>query len=97
MSNTSFSVPSFRGLNDYPPPHMNLDKIYEMLNSGQTVYMFDDFYEVAIRILPSVDGKTRAYLKHKGRNEVEVPPSYKTVFEIKLGGEFFTKEEYAQY
>lgn len=76
---------------------MNLDKIYEMLNNGQSVYMFDDFLEAAIRIMPTADGKSRAYLKHKGRTEVEVSPSYKTVFDIELGGTFFTQKEYAQY
>lgn len=76
---------------------MNLDKIYEMLKKGQVVYMFDDFIEAAIRITPPVEGKSRAYLKHKGRTEVELSPSYKTVFDIELGGKFFTQKEYAQY
>ena len=76
---------------------MNLDKIYKMLNDGLTVYMFDDFIEAAIRITPPVEGKSRAYLKHKGRSEVEISPSYKTVFDIELGGKFFTQKEYDRY
>ena len=76
---------------------MNLDKICEMLNNGQSVYMFDDFIEAAIRITPPIEGESRAYIKHKGRTEVEVSPSYETVFDIELGGKFFTQKEYAKY
>lgn len=71
----------------------NLPIIHERISRGEEVYMKDDFYDVAIRL---ADSKTN-YLKHKGKGEKEVPHGYDLVFQVKLGGEFITKEEYDAY
>ena len=71
----------------------NNEIIVERLQKGETVYMKDDFYDVAIRLVGSWDN----YLKHKGRFEVQVPHGYDLVSQIELGGEFITKEEYENY
>ena len=76
-----------------PASTSNVPKIIDRIRKGETVYMRDDFYDVAIRL----DGDWDEYLKHKGRGEVKVPHGYKLVLEIELGGEFITKEEYDAY
>lgn len=66
------------------------------LISGETVYLLDDFDEVAIRLV--YDGNnTKSYIKHNGRSEVEVPQSNETVCGIILGGKEISKHEYDKY
>lgn len=67
--------------------------LYERLESGKTVYVYDDFEDAAVRLVYS-DGETQAYLKHRNHNEVKLPQSYETICEIILGGEEISKQEY---
>ena len=71
----------------------NFGIIKDILDRGEQVYMKDDFYEVAIRL----NGGKTSFLKHKGKEEVEIDRSYDMFLEIKMGGEFITKEEYDAY
>ena len=71
----------------------NIPEIVQRIRQGETVYMKDDFYEVAIRLVGDYD----SYLKHKGKEEVKVPHGYDTVMEVEQGGEFISKEEYEAY
>lgn len=71
----------------------NSEIVVERLTNGETVYMKDDFYDAAIRL---VNGK-ESYLKHKGRNEIPVPHYNDTLCQIELGGEFISKDEYENY
>ena len=66
------------------------------LISGETVYLLDDFEDVAIRLVYDGDN-TKSYIKHKGRNEVNVPQSNETVCGIVLGGKEISKHEYDKY
>ena len=43
-----------------------------------------------------IDGEVKTYLKHKGRQEVEVDKSYETAFDIQLGGKEISKKEYKE-
>ena len=71
----------------------NLDIIRQKILKGEIVYMEDDFYDVAIRLV----GERDNYLKHKGRGEVQVPHGYDLVCQIEMGGEFISKEDYEAY
>lgn len=66
------------------------------LISGETVYLLDDFEEVAIRLVYDGDN-TKSYIKHKERNEMEVPQSNETVCGVILGGKEISKHEYDKY
>ena len=75
---------------------MNLKYLQKMLLAGKSVYILDDFEEAAVRLIYE-DEVTKAYLKHKGRKEVSIPQSNKTVCEIILAGKEITKFEYEKY
>ena len=69
---------------------MNPKELYDKLQSGITVYLLDDFEEAVIR-LHLDNGQTRSYIKHHGRNEVEIPQSNETVCNIILSGKEISK------
>lgn len=78
------------------------EKIREMLAKGETVYMADDFYEMALRFYKDADGQTVYFRKfRKGAGIAEEQPidikESATAFEVTLGGKFITKEEYEAY
>lgn len=75
---------------------MNPKELYDKLQSGITVYLLDDFEEAVIR-LHLDNGQTRSYIKHHGRNEVEIPQSNETVCNIILSGKEISKSEYDEY
>ena len=56
----------------------------------------DDFEEAVIR-LHLDNGQTKSYIKHRGRNEIEIPQSNETVCNIILGGKEISKSEYDRY
>lgn len=72
---------------------MNYSVLSEKLKAGKIVFILDDFEEAAIRLVP-VNGKTKAYIKHIGKTEIEIPQSSKVVFNIILSGDEITKFEY---
>ena len=75
---------------------MNQKELYNKLQSGETVYLLDDFEEAVIR-LHLDNGQTKSYIKHRGRNEIEIPQSNITVCNIILGGKEISKSEYDRY
>lgn len=75
---------------------MNQKELYNKLQSGETVYLLDDFEGAVIR-LHLDNGQTKSYIKHRGRNEIEIPQSNKTVCNIILGGKEISKSEYDRY
>lgn len=75
---------------------MNQKELYNKLQSGETVYLLDDFEEVVIRLYLD-NGQTKSYIKHRGRNEIEIPQSNETVCYIILGGKEISKSEYDRY
>ena len=75
---------------------MNQKELYNKLQSGETVYLLDDFEEAVIRLYLD-NGQTKSYIKHRGRNEIEIPQSNETVCYIILGGIEISKSEYDRY
>lgn len=75
---------------------MNPKELYNKLQSGETVYLLDDFEESVIRLYLD-NGQTKSYIKHRGRNEIEIPQSNETVCNIILGGKEISKSEYDKY
>lgn len=71
----------------------NFSIVTEKIQKGEVVYMKDDFYEAAIRLVGDYD----SFLKHRGKEEVQVPHGYEVVMDIQMGGEFISKEEYEAY
>ena len=76
---------------------MDLSLLQTKLRNGEVVYLKDDFEEVVVRLVPYEAGPTKAFLKHKGLREVEVPQSYETLVDATLCGEEITNEEYEAY
>ena len=75
---------------------MDLRKLRKKLLAGESIYLLDDFEETAIRLIYE-DGFTKAFIKHRRRNEISVPQSNETVCEIILSGKEITKSEYNEY
>ena len=75
---------------------MNSNILQKNLQACEEVYILDDFEEATVRLIYE-DEVTKAYLKHKGRKEVSIPQSNKTVCEIILTGKEITKFEYEKY
>lgn len=60
------------------------------------VYILDEFEEASLRLV--YDGvSTKAFLKHKGMDEISISQSNETVCEIILSGKEITKSEYDEY
>lgn len=80
----------------------NHNIIIEKLSRGETVYMKDEFYEMALRFYKTPDGREIYFRKfhnnHGIPEECSIDPKVSnTAFEITLGGEFITKEEYDEF
>ena len=58
---------------------------------------FVDYFEEAVIRLYFDNGQTKSYIKHHGRNEIEIPQSDDTVCDIILGGKEISKSEYDKY
>ena len=74
---------------------MKIEDIPKKLESTGELFIYDDFEKCAVR-MKIVDGELKTYLKHKGRQEVEVDNSYETAFDIQLGGKEISKKEYKE-
>ena len=74
-------------------------EIKKTSDSSEVVYMKDDFYGIAIRFYK--DGETmKLYMKHEHGGtgkEREVPYGNEDAFNVRLGGDIITKEEYDRY
>lgn len=75
---------------------MQIELIGQKLEKREIVYIKDDYEEKAIRIIPNAESSI-VYIKFKGKNEYLIDRTSKLVFDIKLGGDEITKEEYENY
>lgn len=75
---------------------MNLKDLQSKLRLGEIIYLFDDFEEVALRLILE-NGVTKSFLKHKGRKEIELPQSSEIVCNVILGGIEISKSEYDNF
>ena len=75
---------------------MKLTDIIDKLIVGFPVYIRDDYEQAVLRLVPTGHGEL-AYVKWKGKKELQHHYSSKTVFEMEMNGEEITKDEYDEY
>lgn len=76
---------------------MEGELIGRKLQNKEIVYIKDDYEGKAIRLIPDELGLV-VYVKPKGEQEYLIPDSRaKLVFEIEMGGDEITKQEYEKY
>ena len=75
---------------------MNQKILQKRLQVGEIIYLLDDFEEVVVRLVYE-DDRTKSFLKHRGRKEIELPQSNETICNVILGGKEISKYEYDSY
>ncbi len=75
---------------------MDLIELGEKVSAGDIIYLCDDYEEACVRIYGN-EKETHAFLKLKGRAEIELPQSNELVFTILFDGREITEEEYKKY
>lgn len=75
--------------------NMKMDELSKKLQEGKIVYIKDDFEDVAIRVVPGTDNIERVFIKRGGRVEKDIDRTNSLVFDVEIGGEEITKEEYS--
>lgn len=70
--------------------------LVKKLQNKEAVYIKDDYQEMAIRIIPTSSGDI-VFAKFKGKTEYSIDHTAKLVFDIQMGGDEITKEEYENY
>lgn len=74
---------------------MKAELISEKLQQNKSVYIKDDFEQMAIRIVP--EAETLVFAKFKGKKEYPINQAVKIVFDIQMNGEEISKSEYENY
>lgn len=69
----------------------NLEKIQQNITKGIVTYIYEEFDEAVIKILPD----ETVFIKRN--REQKINSNSKTVFDIELGGDFVTEEFYENY
>lgn len=64
----------------------------KLIEAGETMYIADDFYDAALRIVP--DERLVVYIKYRGQKERKIDYREEVVYQIEHGGEFISKDEY---
>lgn len=75
---------------------MDTTILVKKLQNKESVYIKDDFEQMAIRIIPTQSSEI-VFAKFKGKAEYSIAHTSKLVFDIQMGGEEITKEEYENY
>ena len=74
----------------------NLEKIFSILTSNKTVFLFDDFNDVVCKLVPENE-KVKAFVKFKGKEEYEISLKANLVLDIQMGGKFIDEKFYNEY
>ena len=74
----------------------NLEKIFSILTSSKTVFLFDDFNNVVCKLVPENE-KVKAFVKFKGKDEYEISLKANLVLDIQMGGKFIDEKFYNEY
>lgn len=74
----------------------NLEKIFSILTSNKTVFLFDDFNDVVCKLVPENE-KVKAFVKFKGKGEYEISLKANLVLDIQMGGKFVDEKFYNEY
>lgn len=64
----------------------------KLIEAGETLYIADDFYDAALRIVPKE--RLVVYIKYRGQKERKIDYREEIVYQIEHGGEFISKDEY---
>lgn len=64
-----------------------------IVSSGSILYVKDDFYDAAVRIVPTGKGEI-TYIKYRGEKEKKIEHSADIVYQIECGGEIISKDDY---
>lgn len=64
----------------------------KLIEAGETMYIADDFYDAALRIVP--EERLVVYIKYRGQKERKIDYREEIVYQIEHGGEFISKDEY---
>lgn len=64
----------------------------KLIEAGETMYIADDFYDAALRIVP--EERLVVYIKYRGQKERKIDYREEVVYQIEHGGEFISKDEY---
>ena len=64
----------------------------KLIEAGETMYIADDFYDAALRIVP--EERLAVYIKYRGQKERKIDYREEIVYQIEHGGEFISKDEY---
>jgi predicted methyltransferase len=64
----------------------------KLIEAGETLYIADDFYDAALRIVP--EERLVVYIKYRGQKERKIDYREEIVYQIEHGGEFISKDEY---
>ncbi|MBW8359311.1 MAG: hypothetical protein K0M63_05835 [Weeksellaceae bacterium] len=75
----------------------NIEIIYDALNNKKTVFLYDDYEQVVIKLIPVEDGNTKAFAKRKGRKEYSLEANTKVVYNAELGGQIVDQEFYDSF
>lgn len=65
----------------------------KLIEAGETMYIVDDFYDAALRIVPTGKGLI-SYIKYRSQKERKIDYKEDIVYQIEHGGEFISKDEY---
>lgn len=64
----------------------------KLIEAGETMYIADDFYDAALRIVP--EERLVVYIKYRGQKERKIDYREEIVYQIEHGGELISKDEY---
>lgn len=64
----------------------------KLIEAGETMYIADDFYDAALRIVP--EERLVVYIKYRGQKEIKIDYKTEIVYQVEHGGEFISKDEY---
>lgn len=75
---------------------MNQGILRTKLRNGQNVYIFDEYEDAVVKLIP-MDEKTKVLLKRKTGKEKELPFHLDIVADIVLSGEEVDETFYSNY
>ncbi len=74
----------------------NTDYIYNKLRNKENVYLYEDWRDVVVKLLPKNDNCV-CFAKYKNKSEFEIDYSTKTVADARLGGKIINQEAYDNF
>jgi len=75
---------------------MNQETLRTKLHNGQNVYIFDEYEDAVIKLVPT-DAYTKVFIKRANGKEKEMPGSNETIADIMLNGEEIEESFYYDF